>query len=159
MRTKVAVVVAMLAVLGAGPVRAEDRVANGLNPVGATYINGTVTTLSENTSGTFDTGSSLALELHFGKEQISIPYVRVRRCSYREENKFRLGVLATIVVGLLKARTKNHFVTLTWNDGEAMQVLTLETPKQSAIGLVEVIRARAPEACKPKAGGGCFVTP
>lgn len=158
MRIRVAVVMVILGFLVAGWAGAED--ANGQNPLEATYVYGTIKTLPENTSGTFDTGSQSELELRFGKERISIPYARIRTCAYREENKFRLGVLATIAVGLLKARTKNHFVTLTWIDGEATQVATLEAPKRRAIGLVEVIRARAPEACKARAGSGerCFIS-
>ena len=148
---RIAAVLALILVFGTLTSRAADQ--------GLTYVHGTVKALQENTGGTFDTSSQAALELRFGTGQVSIPYAQIKSCSYREENRFRLGVLATIAVGLVKARIKNHFVTITWNDGEGVQVVTLEAPRQRAIGLMEVIRGRAPQACTPRPGGGatCYL--
>ena len=122
------------------------------------YVNGTIKSVAEN-AGTFDTTSQAVLELRFGPGQVSIPYAQIKSVAYREENRFRLGVLPAIAVGLLKARTKSHFVTIAWTDTEGSQVVTLKAAKARAVGLLQVIRARAPDACKPRPGnaGSCFI--
>ncbi len=152
MRTRYVAVLTLMMMCGVFAARAADN--------DVTYIHGTVKAIAENAEGAFDTSSQTALELKFGSEPVSIPYAQIKSCAYREENRFRLGVLATIAVGLVKARIKDHFVTITWNDGALAQVVTLEAPKRRAVGLVELIRARAPQACAPRAGGGaaCFVS-
>ena len=126
--------------------------ARALDGPEVTHVNGTIHAIPEGATGTFDSSSESILVMHFGPEQISIPYTQIKSVVYREENKFRLGVLATIAVGLVKARTKNHFVTLVWKDVDGVQVIKLEAPKQRAVGLLETIRARAPQACRVRLG-------
>lgn len=157
MKKQFAIAMAMAVVMAVRAFGAETPSAG--TPMDITYVSGTLKAVAENATGTFDTSAQSALNLHFGQEQVSIQYSQIKSCVYREENRFRLGVLATIAVGLLKARTKNHFVTITWTDESGSQVVRLEAPKSRAVGLVDVIRARAPEACKPKPGSmsSCYV--
>jgi hypothetical protein len=120
------------------------------------YVNGTAPGVKEGTTGTLDTSAPEALEFRSGTAQFSVPYGAVRAYKYREEYRFRLGVLPAIAVGLLKARAKRHFVTVTWKTAEGTpEVATLAASKEDALGLLTVLHARAPQACAVKMGPGC----
>ena len=117
-------------------------------PPDVEYVNGTVKGMAEGATGTVDMSSSQSLEFHAGSGQFSIPYAEITSVKCREENRFRLGVLPAIAVGLLKARSKRHFVTIEWkHDDDTTAVVTLDAPKQKARGMAAVLRARAPFAC------------
>ena len=119
--------------------------ADGLE---VTYLNGTMKSISENASGTLDTTSAAALQWRANQTQIAIPYSAITTYEYKEENRFRLGVLATIGVSLLKARSKRHLISIGWKDESgAAQTVTFETTRDRARGLVKVLEARAPHAC------------
>lgn len=120
------------------------------------YVNGTVKGLQDGTMGSLDTSGKEALEFRAASGKFSIPYDEITRVTGREENRFRLGVLATIAVGLLKARSKRHFVTIEWDpsDGPA-NVVTLDASKEKASGLLTVLRARAPRGCPARPGQNC----
>lgn len=143
MRHRIAVLVAVaLIVAGSIPALA----AEGLE---VTYLNGTVKAIAENASAKLDTTTSAALQLQAGQSQIAIPYSSVTTYEYREENRFRLGVLPTIAVTLLKARSKRHLVTIGWKDDSgAAQTATFETNRDRAQGLVKILEARCPQVCK-----------
>ena len=112
------------------------------------YVTGTVKGLSDGATGTVDMSSPQTLEFRAGSGQYSIPYEEITSVKCREENRFRLGVLATIAVGMLKARSKRHFVTIEWKHADdPTAVVTLDAPKEKARGLAAVLRARAPHAC------------
>jgi hypothetical protein len=116
----------------------------------ATYVRGTVKTLREGAVGSVDKGSPAALEFQSGSEKFSIPYTRVTAFRYHEESQFHLGVLPAIAVGLFTYWAKRHFVTITWNgENGVSEVVTLEAPKSTVQGFVELMRARASIACKP----------
>lgn len=120
------------------------------------YVNGTVKGLTEGAMGMVDMTSAEALEFHVGAGQFSIPYAEIRRVKCREENRFRLGVLATIGVSLVKARSKRHLVTIEWKPADGPPgVVTLDASKEKARGLATVLRARAPHACPSVPGQGC----
>jgi len=120
------------------------------------YITGTVKGLTEGSIGTVDMSSPEALEFHAGSGQFSIPYSEITTVKCHEENRFRLGVLPAIAVGLLKARSKRHLVTIEWRHADAPpQVVTLDSSKQKARGIAAVLRARAPHACPPGPVQGC----
>ena len=119
--------------------------ADGLE---VTYLNGTMKSISENASGTLDTTSAAALQWRANQTQIAIPYSAITTYEYKEENRFRLGVLATIGVSLLKARSKRHLISIGWKDESgAAQTATFETTRDRARGLVNVLESRAPHAC------------
>lgn len=143
MRHRIAVLLAVaFAVAGAIPALAGE----GLE---VTYLNGTVKAIAENASAKLDTTAATALQLQAGQNQIAIPYSAVTTYEYHEENRFRLGVLATIGVSLVKARSKRHFLTIGWKDESGVaQTATFETTRDRAQGLVKVLDARCPQVCK-----------
>ena len=120
------------------------------------YVTGTVKGLTEGATGNIDMSSPESLEFHAGSSQFSIPYAEITSVKCREENRFRLGVLATIVVGMLKARSKRHFVTIEWKHADGpTAVVTLDAPQEKARGMAAVLRARAPHACPSGPGQPC----
>ena len=122
----------------------------------AQYVNGTAAGVKEGVTGMLDTTVATALEFHAGAAGFSIPYDGVKVYKYREENRFRLGALPAIAVGMLKARSKRNLVTISWKDASGVaQVVTLETSKDDALGLVALLRARSTAACQARVGPPC----
>jgi hypothetical protein len=120
-----------------------------------TYVGGTVPGMKEGAAGKLDMTALNALMFRAGAEELAAPYGELTRVEYREQNRFRLGVAATIVVGILKARDKVHTVTISWtNEKDPPNVVILEMPKDKARILLEVLRARVPEL-KAKAPEEC----
>jgi hypothetical protein len=120
------------------------------------YVNGTAQGVKEGAFGTLDSSSATALNFQSGAAGFSIPYGGVSGYKYREENRFRLGVLPAIAVGMVKARSKRHLVTITWKDSQGVaEVATLEASKDDALGLIAVLRARSTQACKGRASQQC----
>jgi hypothetical protein len=131
-------VMSLLLVCG-GAMRAEQ--------VDVTYVCGTIQAISAEASSKLDTTSPSALELQAGTSQTAIPYAAITGYEYREENRFRLGVLPAIAVGALKARTKRHLITITWKDEAGVaQTATFDATRDGGAGLVKVLEARAPQA-------------
>ena len=122
----------------------------------AQYLNGTAPGVKEGSTGTLDTTVATALEFHAGAAGFSIPYEGVKSYRYQEEKRFRLGVLPAIAVGLVKARAERHLVTISWKDAAGVaEVVTLEASKDDALGLVALLRVRAPKACAARMGPTC----
>ena len=97
------------------------------------------------TRAALDTSSTAALELHAGTVMVPIPYEQINSYEYRVENRFRLGALPALAVGLLKAREKRHLLTIAWTDDQgAEQTATFETSRDRARGLIMVLDVRAP---------------
>jgi hypothetical protein len=120
------------------------------------YVNGTVQGCKDGTTGTLDMSSPQSLEFRSGSSRFSIPYAEITSVKYREENRFRLGVLPAIAVGLLKARSKRHFVSIAWrHDDDSSEVVTLDASREKTRGLMAVLRVRAPRACPPHPGQAC----
>ena len=117
--------------------------------VEVTYLSGTVRALPAQAAGKLDITIPAALELEAGASRIDIPYAAIDGYEYREENRFRLGVLPAIAVGALKAREKRHLLTITWKDEAAIaQTATFQMTRDRAEGLIKVLDARAPQARK-----------
>lgn len=106
-----------------------------------------------------DTTAAKELKFQAGPVELAVPYEQMTRVEYREENRFKLGVAGTIVVGILKAREKVHTVTITWKDDQdTVNVATLEMTRERAMGLLDVLRARAhtvPTVCEAKFNRTC----
>ena len=120
------------------------------------YVNGTVQGVKEGTTGTLESTSHTLLEFRSGVGQFSIPYGEIAFVKCQVENRFRLGVLPAIAVGLVKARAKRHFVTIGWKHGDDLpQVVALDTSREKYLGLIAVLLARAPKACPSAPGQFC----
>lgn len=112
------------------------------------YVTGTVKGLTDGAMGRLDMTSDQVIEFKAGSREFSIPYAEVTDVKCREENRFRLGVLGTIGVSLLKARSKRHLVTVGWRPADGPPgVVTFDAPRDKARGLALVLRARAPHVC------------
>ena len=134
-------VVLCIVVCGIAAMRAEQ--------VEVTYLSGTVKAIPAEAASKLDTTTPTALDLEAGTSHISIPYADINSYEYREENRFRLGVLPAIAVGALKARSKRHLVVITWKDETNIaQTVTFEMTRDRAQGLIKVLDARAPQACE-----------
>ena len=120
------------------------------------YVNGTVKGLHDGTMGSVDTSGKEAMEFRSPSARFSVPYEEIKTVRCREENRFRLGVLAAIAVELLKARSRRHFVTIEWGLANGpSDVVTFDASKEKARGLVAVLGARAPQACPERPGQRC----
>ena len=118
----------------------------------AAYTGGTVAGVRLGADGTLEAVSPTALEFHSSSGDFSVPYAEITMARYREENRFRLGALPAIGVGLLKARAKRHVTTITWKDEKGVvQVAIFETSKERSLALLTILRLRAPQVCSTKA--------
>ncbi|HWG22406.1 MAG TPA: hypothetical protein VG225_17920 [Terracidiphilus sp.] len=112
----------------------------------AVYRYGTESAIADGSAGKLDTSSMSGMNFHAGSAQFSIPWSGIERAKYCETNRFRLGVLGAIAVGLVKARSKRHLVTLTWNDEHAVaQTVTFEVSKEKSAALWSALRVRGPQ--------------
>jgi hypothetical protein len=113
------------------------------------YVRGTAHAIKEGAAGTVDKSSPSALQFHSGQESFSIPYASITSFRFHQESQYHLGVLPAIALGLFAPWAKRHFVTITWTGENGVpDVVTLESSKSITDGLLEVMRARASEACK-----------
>jgi len=122
----------------------------------AIYVNGTMQTIKPGTAGKWVMTSETALEFYSSAGGFSIPYARIRSYQFREEAKIHLGILAAGAVSLVKKRAKNHFVTITWKDGQGTEEgVTLEIAKTAPKILQPLFDARASQSCQPRSGQIC----
>jgi hypothetical protein len=144
MKKMLAIVLGVMILFSGLPAWASDGME-------ASYVSGTVPTTKLGATGMLDSTKPDVMEFHSSSGDFSIPYTRITAARYHEENRFRLGVLPAIAVGLLKARSKRHIVTITWKDEKELpQVARFEMSKQASMSIVTVIRVRAPQVCQPK---------
>jgi hypothetical protein len=120
------------------------------------YVSGTVTTVPLASLGKLDTSSSetLVFAADTGKSasggNIRIDYKKILKFEYSKEVTHHLGVLPAVAVSLVKRRERKHFFTITYKDStDAVQVAIFEVSKGDPPGLLAVLRARAPQVCKP----------
>ena len=143
-------VVAILAMIG------WDTSAFALNGFEVTYLTGTVQGANQGMPGLLDNTATNALHFQGNASQFSIPFTNIRSYQYREETKFRLGVLPAIAVGMLKARSKVHTVSISWQGERGVpEVVTLQMSKHTAEGLMTLLRTRAERACQPAWAKSC----
>ena len=124
-----------------------------------TYLGGTTAGIKEGSAGKLDMTVANELKFHTGAVELGVPYEQMTRVEYREQNRFRLGVAGSILVGMLKAREKVHTVTITWaDDKETAHVATLEMPQERARALLDVLKAKThavPTVCEEKFNQSC----
>jgi hypothetical protein len=133
--------------------------AYAVDAADVTYVRGTAAGMREGDAGRLDTTEAKELKFHAGAAELSLPHERMTRVEYREENRFKLGVAGTIVVGILKAREKVHTVTITWSDDkDTANVATLEMTREKAVGVLDILKAKThvvPTVCEAKFNRTC----
>jgi len=119
----------------------------------AVYIGGS-TAVAADTAGSLDTTSPTTLFFRYAKPdgtpgQIGIDYAAIKTAYPSKEVTHHLGVAPAITVGLLAARQRRFFLTLTWTDAAGIgQAAKLEVSKRNQDPLLAVIRARMPHPCQ-----------
>jgi hypothetical protein len=92
-----------------------------------------------------------------GSPDLVMPYANIVEFSSREEVTHHLGVLATIVLGLLGPRQKQHFITISYRDTSGtMQMAAFEVAKKTPDIVESLLWARAKDACERKEFGSCI---
>ncbi len=143
-----AITVAMC-LLGAVP-------AFAIEPGQVAYVGGTAAVAS-NTIGTLDTMSPTTLIFEYKGPngtpgQIDIKYESIRSFEYRNDVRHHLGVLPAIAVGLLAARQRTYTFSISYADSsEAVQVAIFDVAKRDQPAILQVLRARDPHICRPRA--------
>jgi hypothetical protein len=139
-KTALALLLLILATLPALALEGSDAV----------YAGGTISGLKEGTPGKVDLTSDTELVFPYTGGRLAIPYGRIESYEHSQEVAVHLGVAPAIAVGLIKSRRRNHFVRLTFRDGEnRQQVVVFEIPKTMPSYLMPTLWARAPQTrCK-----------
>ena len=115
------------------------------------YAGGTVAQVQAGAAGKFDPADPAVLRFVFGGGNLAIPYSSIKAFEHTNEVAVHLGVAPAIAVGLLVRRRRNHFLRITFEDGDGVkQVVVFEVSKQLPAVLVPLLVARAPQAsCGP----------
>jgi phosphatidylglycerophosphate synthase len=117
------------------------------------YMSGSLT-VPQGTIGGFDTMSPEALVFKFTASgsaagEVDIAYKNIGSFEYSTEVAHHLGVLPAVAVGLVKRRERRHFFTIKFTDSsDVPQAAIFEVPKGDPPGLLAILRARAPRACR-----------
>ena len=121
------------------------------------YVSGTASSLSPGALGHFDLTADGALAFSANGQVLSIPYKSITSYEYTHEVARHLGVVAAVAVAMVKKRQQRHFFRVTFADSDhKAQVAVFEVPKHLPPTLIEVLKARAPQACTPR-DYGCSV--
>ena len=115
-----------------------------------TYAGGTIAGLAPGSTGRFDTKSDTVLTFEYGSNKLAIPFTAIQSFHFSTEVTHHLGVLPAIAVGLLKARQRRHYLSISYRvaDG-APQVGVFEVPKRMPPALQAILQARTRQVCKP----------
>jgi hypothetical protein len=123
------------------------------------YLSGTLA-VRQGTIGGFDTVSPEGLVFKFTASglapgEVDIAYKKIGSFEYSTEVAHHLGVLPAVAVGLVKRRERRHFFTIKFTDSsDVPQAAIFEVPKGDPPGLLAILRARAPQACRLQ-GSNC----
>jgi len=117
------------------------------------YLGGTAQGVSRGATGRLNTAPETELIFESSGNKLVIPYAGVQSFQSSEEVTWHLGVLPAMVVGIFKARWRQHFFRITYRDSNNVpQALVFEVPKRMPSILQAVLEARAPGAnkkCRP----------
>jgi hypothetical protein len=126
------------------------------------YAGGTVPGVNIGTVGTLDTTAETSLTFDYAGKKLLIPYASIESFDHSETVARHLGVLPTIVVGLIKARQRRHFFRISYRDShrdpsrsldsganDVAQVVVFEVSKQMALPLQAVLVARTSHVAPP----------
>jgi CDP-diacylglycerol--glycerol-3-phosphate 3-phosphatidyltransferase len=116
------------------------------------YTSGSLS-ISPGTIGSFDVSSPTVLVFRFvgagsNASEVDMAYEHIRSFSYTTEVAHHLGVLPAVAVGLVKRRERKHFIAIRFSDSLGVpQAVIFEVAKHDPPALLEILRARAPQAC------------
>ena len=114
------------------------------------YAGGTVPGVNIGTGGTVDTTAETSLTFEYAGNKLLIPYASIESFDHSEVVARHLGVLPTIVVGLIKARQRRHFFRISYRgSNDVAQVVVFEVPKQMPLPLQAVLVARTARVAPP----------
>ena len=116
----------------------------------AKYVGGTVPGVTAGTIVRLETTSETSLTFQHAGNKVEIPYASIQSYEYSKEVARHLGVLPTIVVGLIKVRQHRHFFRISYRPegAAAAQVVIFEVPKHMPRTLRAVLDTRAPHTEK-----------
>ena len=91
-----------------------------------------------------------------GSPDLAMPYANIVEFSSHEKLTHHLGFFPAMFVGMIKPRSKQHFLTISYRDNnDAMQVAAFEVAKDTPDILVSLLQARARNACARSEYGSC----
>lgn len=115
------------------------------------YVGGTVQSVKEGAFGKLDTTQEKTLTFESSGEKLVIPYARIDSFEYSEKLARHLGVVATVVVVLIKHRQRRHFFTIKYHDEkDVSQAVVFEVSKEAPRTLLAVLQTRASKALGPR---------
>jgi hypothetical protein len=118
------------------------------------YMGGTAPALRAGAIGHLDTTSEKSLNFESSRAKLLIPYTDIQSFEYSTEITHHLGVMPAIAVGLVRIRKHRHYFRISYRGAdEVSQVVVFEVPKQMPRTLEAVLKARAPQSCKPRSPG------
>lgn len=125
--------------------------ASALEDGQAKYVGGTVPGVTAGIVGRLETTSETSLIFEHAGHKMEIPYASIESHEYSKEVARHLGVLPTIVIGLIKVRQHRHFFRISyWPQGAtAPQVVVFEVPKHMPRALQAILQARATNTGNP----------
>lgn len=125
--------------------------ASALDDGQAKYVGGTVPGVTAGIVGRLETTSETSLIFEHAGHKMEIPYASIESHEYSKEVARHLGVLPTIVIGLIKVRQHRHFFRISYRPqgAAAAQVVVFEVPKHTPRILQAILQTRAPGTCKP----------
>jgi hypothetical protein len=110
------------------------------------YVGGTVAGLKEGTMGRLDLSMEKGLVFEAAGARYEIPYAQMTSHNYTRKLARRMGVVATVVVVLVKRRQRRHFIEVNYrSDDGTPQVAVFEISKDAVQTVTAVLNARAPQ--------------
>ena len=120
------------------------------------YVGGTARGIKAGMVGQLDTTSDSALIFEHSAGELEIPYASIQSFESSTQVARHLGVLPAMLVGLIRARQRRHFVRVSYHDPNGVpEAVVFEVPKRMPRTLQAILDARAPNAVKPNNPCGC----
>ena len=128
---------------------AVPALASGVEGEDVKYVGGTIANMKDGAVGRLDmAGNTFVFDS--GGSRAEIPYASIQRFQYTQPLARRLGVAATIAVGIVKRRQRLHVVEVYFRDtAGANQVGVFEVSKDRPASVVAVLHARVPRPARP----------
>lgn len=111
----------------------------------AEYVGGTLTTLTEQSEGRFDTTDENALVFIPEKHrEVLIPYKKITELEYGQKAGRRIGVAILVSPLALFSKKRNHFLTITYKDAAGKeQAAVFELGKEIVRTTLKIVETRS----------------